>query len=289
MDKEQVTLVISIVGGLLGVIIGFFLNFWNSNRIEKKKENRDSLKEHFSDLLEGALIPIYKLLTNIGVRNVYITGHWEELENVQKEQFTCLKAHYPLLTEKWNINLGELTNKNNLSGGKFQKQNEAARKFEEKISSYTKERLNEARINLPIRPLSGQEEINDAVIHAITTSIYSQIENTEIKHDFNKSEISDDGYGYFVLATGEAMFARAKNRDILETCKSIFAKAQNEPTLKSEATEILSSAKQIKNDFEFLKIELERIQKRGLISKNKSYKFRPNKQCDICKELFFTN
>ncbi len=58
MSGEQVTLAMSIGGSLLGVALGFFLNLWNSSRIEKKHRDNENLQKHFDDTVNSTITPL---------------------------------------------------------------------------------------------------------------------------------------------------------------------------------------------------------------------------------------
>lgn len=293
MTEEQVTLAISIGGTIsgvvLGTLLGFFLNLWNSKRIEKKREDRNNLEIHFNDLREGAVYPINEVTSHIYADYGYIlSNYWESLKKLNAEQFICFKAHYPILADKWLELAGEWTDREGLIGGRFREQNEKVDATNKEMRKSIADKIKEANINLPIKTYTGQEEINEDAITVLIRNIYSRVEGEYITHDFSNAEIIDDGRGLFILKVGGTIYARTGNRNILEKCKSIFADVQNSHTLKSEASKVIETAKGIENELEKIKLELDKIQSRGLISNNKRYKFKPTEQCQICTELFFT-
>ena len=293
MTEEQVTLAISIGGSIfaviLGTLLGFLLNLCNSKRIEKKREDRDNLEIHFRELREGALYPINEVTSHIYATRGYIyCDNWESLKTLNAEQLICFKAHYPILADKWLYLAGELTDKAGLVGGSFREQNEKVDAENKEMRKFIVAKIKEANNNLPIRRYAGQEEINEDVIADLIPNIYLQVEGKYIAHDFSEAVITDADSGFFILKVGGTIYARAGNRDILEKCKLIFTDVQNSPTLQSKASELIENAKPIENEFEKIKLELDRIQSRGLISKNRRYKFKPTERCPICKELFFT-
>ncbi len=113
MTEGQVTLALSIGGSLLGVLIGFFLNFWNSNRIENKRRRQEALETHFNQEMAGRL-------THIAHRSSLVTHternkelgfslpneHFYRFKIDEEfpligEGYEAFKIHFPKIAGRW--------------------------------------------------------------------------------------------------------------------------------------------------------------------------------------------
>jgi hypothetical protein len=284
MENWQILLISIGVPLLVSGLYNFFWQRMTTGRQEKKEK----LARHFNDLQNDALKPISDIVTNINIKNGYIlTNAPESFDRIDSEQMECFQAHYTTLGDKWQKLAGKWPKQEERVGCEWTAHNEKVKAFEGKVEELLSERLTKAEIALPFKPYQvRQEVIANMTLSALLKSLYEQAQGELVTRDVSKATIREDS-DFYTLEVGNTPWAAAKNRDIIEKCKSIFIDIQNSKDFKKEATSIIKDAKQIKSEFQELLSDLDKIRSRGFISKVPEYKFKAVKNCPICKELFY--
>jgi hypothetical protein len=106
MTESQLTLIISIGGGLLGVVIGFLLNVWNSNRIENKRRRNEALEYHFDDISGKIISNISGMARSLCINNnrLVFGGYapvQEKYDFEKEEEYKSFEIHFPELASEW--------------------------------------------------------------------------------------------------------------------------------------------------------------------------------------------
>ncbi len=291
MTEEQVTLAISIGGSLLGVVIGFFLNLWNSNRIEKKHRDNENLRKHFDDIVNSAITQLNSISAGIRINEGLIdTRNHMTFSELDYEQFECFKVHYLYLWNRWQELAGDYIRSQKRTGGKWTKYNDKVDSFNKEVEHMLAERLKEEGLSISIGPWNDQRGvINDNLPRVLSTTLLERVRGFNLFPDFSTATINEkEAKGFYILEVMSGKWANARNLQELEKCKVIFIGIQNSVDLIEEASSLIKEANQIVKEFQELQSNLEKVKSRGLISKDKRYKFKSIEQCPICKELFFT-
>ena len=248
MTEGQVTLVISIGGSLLGVVIGFFLNLWNSNRIEKKHRKDEALKNHFQVLKKKVISPLISQLRDLShyLGELSPGGHgrhWSPddvyfLLAVPSKDFDIFSLHF----EEQSLMLKDL----------IKKINEHNSKFDDYIESL-RERLNS------IHPLS-KTVLNSSFLYSELIGIVRMTlfqlagnafrsTNIKITHDFNEAKIVQEGDCWIVINPSEAVrYARLVSNEDAESCKRRLVELQTSEELQKMALQIFKEADKLKQD-----------------------------------------
>jgi hypothetical protein len=278
---------LAIIGLVIAAITAVGV-FYGPRLVAKRQERKEKLRKHFDDLKIGAIEPLTEIIASIGIKNgSIITRSPQSFDRLDSEQLECFQAHYPAIADKWQELAGKWTRHKGLTGGRWARQNEKAKAFENKIEKLMSERLTEAGITLPIKPYRVRQElIVDGIPETILKILYDQAQGGPVTRDFNKAAIIEDS-DFYILEVAKTKWAASMNRDIVEKCKAVLADIQKSLELREEASSVIKDAEQIEVEFQELLTSLDKIQSRGFISKDPKYKFQPVKKCLICKELFY--
>ena len=288
MSGAQVTLAVSIGGSLLGVALGFFLNLWNSSRIEKKHRDNENLLKHFDDIVNSTITPLSSISAGIRINEGLIdTRNHMAFGELDYEQFECFKVHYPYLWNRWKELAGDYIRSQKCTGGKWTKYNDKVDSFNKKVEHMLIERLKEEGLSISIGPWNDQRGvINDNLPRVLSTTLLERVQGFNLFPDFSTATINEkEAKGFYILEVRSGKWAKARNLQEFEKCKAIFIEIQNSSDLIDEASLLIKEAKQIVEEFQELQSYLEKIKSRGLMSKDKKYEFRKLKDCPICREF----
>jgi len=267
---------LAIIGLIIGAItaIGVFLG---PRLVAKRQEKKEKLRKHFDDLLVDCIKPLISVIARVSITSssTIITDSPGPLEAVDAEQLECFETHYSKL-DGWR----ELE-------GKWKQHNEKVDAFEGEIKELIQAKCAKKNISLPIIPSgANQEWINDNLPYTLSATICEKSQGSRIECDFSEAKIQEEA-NFYIVELCATKWARAGTTDMAKTLKSIFSVIQNSAEFAQQASELMKDAKQIKAKFEELLMNLEKIHSRALMSKDPRYKFKPIKNCPICKELFY--
>jgi len=276
--------VVEVIGGIVTVGGLFLVNEWN-RRVRRRDE---LLKEHFVDIADSTIKPITGVIDTIGTRDGQL-GHIRSASNSSDflplfasynfeagERYAALKAHYPhkeVLFQEYKMN--------------GLKHNKRAREFEQKLEKQIR-----SLTNLPIRVARmGEEMVIDHTPKLLEKTLY-QMAYTQLEPlDFNSAEIEQNNDCYVLKIPGRrveiAELAYTSSIEQAENCRSALVKIQGAIDFRKEAQEIAEEAGDIRDRFYKLSADLKKIKVYGLATRNSSYRFKPNKNCPICKGLFY--
>ena len=290
MTIEYGAIIGGISGGIITVLGYIFVTRWLNKKTEYreiKKEEKDKLNNHFSEIEAIIISPLLQFIDGLQLRNGYLEAssimNLRELEDISnypfppklgleaRDEYASFKAHFPIMEEQ----LRELNSKT-LS------HNETAKNFSNNIRDHI-----ESDPNLPpIKPDNPpiEEKVIPMTVGYMLQNLYNIALGYKPIHDFNKatSEVINN---FRMLRVGDTGFAIV-SKENLEYCKSSFIKIQESKNLRDTALEINGSATQIITEFGELAKKLNIIMSRGLITEDTNYNFKPVNDCLICRELF---
>ena len=276
--------VVEVIGGIVTVGGFYLVNEWNRH-VGRRDE---ILREHFLDIVENSIKPITSVIDTIGVHDGQV-GHFRNPSNNGEflplfasynfetgERYNALKAHYPdkeVLFQEYKMD--------------GLKHNRRARAFEEKLEKQLR-----SLTNLPIRVARmGEEMVIDQTPKLLEKTLY-QMAYTQLEPlDFNSAEIEQSTNCYVLKIPGRrieiAELAYTSSIEQAENCRSALVKIQGAIDFRAEAQQIAQEAGDIRDKFYKLSAELKKIKVYGLATIDNSYRFKPNRNCPICKELFY--
>ncbi len=284
-------IVVGIIAGSIVALISFVLgligNMWYSKLQEKHQEEKNAIRNHFSEIEAIIVSPLLQFIDGLQLRNGYLEAtsimNLREMGDISnypfppklaletRDEYDSFKAHFPRIEEK----LQELI-------GKTLRHNETAKDFSDNIREHI-----ESDSNLPpIKPdnLPIQEGVMPMTIGYMLQNLYCIALGHKPIYDFNKAT-SEVINSFWMLRVGDTGFAIV-SKENFENCKSSFIKIQESTNLRSTALEINGSANQITAEFARLVKQLNILISRGLITKDTNYNFKPVNNCLICRELF---
>lgn len=279
---------LTIIGIVVAAITAIGV-FYGPKLVAKSQERKEKLRKHFNDLQDGAIKPLISIIAGLGISTqgdifTNFSGSFSELDN---EQLECFQAHYTKLGDKWQELTGKWTKQQGRVGGRWDEQNEKVDTLENQIRESIEKKCKESNISLPIRPfVANQELINDGLLRTLCGTICNKSQGISTDCDFNEAKIEEEN-NFYIVEVCATKWARARTADTAEKLKSIFTLIQNSPEFRQQASLMIENAKQIKNEFDELLADLDKIQSRGFVSKDPKYKFQAVKKCAICKELFY--
>jgi hypothetical protein len=106
MTEEQVNLALSMGGILLGVVVGFLLNVWNSNRIESKRRRQEALEYHFNDIHTNIMQKISVRARSLCINNNRLVfGGIDSIKEIydfeKEEEYKGFEIHFPEIASEW--------------------------------------------------------------------------------------------------------------------------------------------------------------------------------------------
>jgi uncharacterized membrane-anchored protein YhcB (DUF1043 family) len=97
---------IAILAVVIGTVLGFFLNFWNSNRIENKRRRQEALEKHFEDIHTRVIQKLSSMARSLCISNnrlVFggIDTIKEKYDFEEEESYKGFEIHFPEISSEW--------------------------------------------------------------------------------------------------------------------------------------------------------------------------------------------
>ena len=235
--------IIAIISIVIGTLLGFGLNLWRDNILEKKNKKQEAIEKHFEELKQTIIMNILKIIS--GVINNYGTLEASTLRGnrtmddppfplifgfEELDEYQAFQAHYPETDKAWR---GLIVN--------IWKQNEDVSTALKEIEEY----INNNPDFPPIKAFTTptEEKVIPETIKLIYQTIYSIAQGQTPQYDFSKLHISK--YENYQQISVSSQIIAITSEEAIEKCKSAFLELQNSEQFRNRVLGLGGNAFQL--------------------------------------------